>query len=44
MKDIVVGHRTGSAEEIQRTLMHAVAEHCEEKFHDDATVVVIAVQ
>ena len=44
VKDIVVRHRTGSAEEIQRTLMHAVAEHCEEKFHDDATVVVIAVQ
>jgi sigma-B regulation protein RsbU (phosphoserine phosphatase) len=44
VKDIMVRHRTGSAEEIQRSLMQAVTKHCEERFHDDATVVVIAVQ
>ena len=44
VKEIVVRNRTGSAEEIQRKLMQAVSEHCEEKFQDDATVVVIAVQ
>lgn len=44
VKEIVVQHRAGSAEEIQRSLMHAVSQHCEEKFQDDATVVVIAVQ
>lgn len=44
VKEIVVQNRAGSAEEIQRTLMHAVSRHCEERFQDDATVVVIAVQ
>ena len=44
VKEIVVKHRKGSAEEIQRSLMQAVSEHCQEKFHDDATVVVIAVE
>ena len=44
VKEIMVRHRTGSAEEIQRSLMQAVTKHCEERFHDDATVVVIAVQ
>lgn len=44
VKDIVVRNRTGSAEQIQRSLMQAVSQHCEERFQDDATVVVIAVQ
>ena len=44
VKEIVIQNRTGSAEEIQRSLMHAVTQHCEERFQDDATVVVIAVQ
>ena len=44
VKEIVVGNRAGSAEEIQRSLMQAVSQHCEERFQDDATVVVIAVQ
>lgn len=44
VKDIVVRNRTASAEEIQRAVMKAVSAHCEERFHDDATVVVIAVQ
>lgn len=44
VKEIVVRNRTGSAEEIQRSLMQAVSQHCEERFQDDATVVVIAVQ
>lgn len=44
VKEIVVRSRTGSAEEIQRSLMQAVSQHCEERFQDDATVVVIAVQ
>ena len=43
VKEIMVRHRAGSAEEIQRSLMQAVTHHCEERFHDDATVVVIAV-
>lgn len=44
VKEIVLNNRTGSAEHIQRSLMQAVSQHCEEKFHDDATVVVIAVE
>jgi phosphoserine phosphatase RsbU/P len=44
VKEIVVRNRAGSAEEIQRSLMQAVSRHCEERFQDDATVVVIAVQ
>jgi sigma-B regulation protein RsbU (phosphoserine phosphatase) len=44
VKEIVVQNRTGSAEHIQRSLMQAVSQHCEERFQDDATVVVIAVQ
>ncbi len=44
VKDIVIQNRTSSAEEIQRAVMKAVSVHCEERFHDDATVVVIAVQ
>jgi len=44
VKEIVMQNRTGSAEEIQRSLMQAVSQHCEERFQDDATVVVIAVQ
>ena len=44
VKEIMVHHRTASAEDIQRSLMQAVTQHCEERFHDDATVVVIAVQ
>jgi serine phosphatase RsbU (regulator of sigma subunit) len=44
VKEIVVRHRAGSAEESQRSLMEAVSQHCEERFQDDATVVVIAVQ
>jgi len=44
VKEIMVRHRAGSAEEIQRSLMQAVTQHCEDRFHDDATVVVIAVQ
>jgi phosphoserine phosphatase RsbU/P len=44
VKDIVVANRASSAEQIQRTLMHAVSQHCEERFQDDATVVVIAVE
>jgi sigma-B regulation protein RsbU (phosphoserine phosphatase) len=44
VKEIVVGNRTGSAEQIQRSLMQAVSDHCQGKFQDDATVVVIAVQ
>ena len=44
VKEIMIRHRARSAEEIQRSLMQAVAQHCEERFHDDATVVVIAVQ
>jgi sigma-B regulation protein RsbU (phosphoserine phosphatase) len=43
VKEIVLQHRNGSAEEIQRKLMQAVSEHCAERFQDDATVVVIAV-
>jgi sigma-B regulation protein RsbU (phosphoserine phosphatase) len=43
VKEIMVRHRAGSAEEIQRSLMQAVTHYCEERFHDDATVVVIAV-
>jgi sigma-B regulation protein RsbU (phosphoserine phosphatase) len=44
VKEIVVQNRNGSAEHIQRSLMQAVSQHCEERFQDDATVVVIAVQ
>jgi len=44
VKEIVLNNRAGSAEHIQRSLMQAVSQHCEEKFHDDATVVVIAVE
>jgi sigma-B regulation protein RsbU (phosphoserine phosphatase) len=44
VKEIVVGNRTGSAEQIQRSLMQSVSDHCQGKFQDDATVVVIAVQ
>ena len=44
VKEVVARNRARSAEEIQRSLMQAVSEHCEEKFQDDATVVVIAVQ
>jgi sigma-B regulation protein RsbU (phosphoserine phosphatase) len=44
VKEIVIRNRTGSAEQIQRSLMQAVSQHCEERFQDDATVVVIAVQ
>lgn len=44
VKEIVVNNRTGSAEQIQRNVMQAVSQHCEERFQDDATVVVIAVQ
>ena len=44
VKEIVVKDRTGSAEQIQRNVMQAVSQHCEERFQDDATVVVIAVQ
>jgi sigma-B regulation protein RsbU (phosphoserine phosphatase) len=44
VKEIVIQNRTGSAEHIQRSLMQAVSQHCEERFQDDATVVVIAVQ
>jgi phosphoserine phosphatase RsbU/P len=44
VKEIVVTNRQGSAEQIQRSLMQAVSHHCEERFQDDATVVVIAVQ
>ena len=44
VKQIVTQNRTGSAEQIQRSLMQAVSQHCEERFQDDATVVVIAVQ
>ena len=44
VKEIVVRNRTASAEQIQRNLMQAVSDHCHEKFQDDATVVVIAVQ
>jgi len=44
VKEIMVHHRTAQAEDIQRSLMQAVTQHCEERFHDDATVVVIAVQ
>jgi sigma-B regulation protein RsbU (phosphoserine phosphatase) len=44
VKEVVVSNRARSAEEIQRSLMQAVSEHCEEKFQDDATVVVIAVE
>lgn len=43
VKEIVVKNRTGSAEQIQRSVMQAVSQHCEERFQDDATVVVIAV-
>ena len=43
VKEIGIRHRADSAEEIQRSLMKAVTLHCEERFHDDATVVVIAV-
>ncbi|HWC16677.1 MAG TPA: fused response regulator/phosphatase, partial [Terriglobales bacterium] len=44
VKRIVIGNRSGSPEDIQRSLMQAVTEHCEGRFQDDATVVVIAVQ
>lgn len=44
VKEIMVRNRAGSADDIQRGLMQAVTQHCEERFHDDATVVVIAVQ
>jgi serine phosphatase RsbU (regulator of sigma subunit) len=44
VKEIVVQNRTASAEQIQRAVMKAVSVHCEERFHDDATVVVIAVE
>jgi len=44
VKQIVVSNRGGSADQIQRTLMQEVTGHCEGRFQDDATVVVIAVQ
>ncbi|HVH88877.1 MAG TPA: PP2C family protein-serine/threonine phosphatase, partial [Terriglobales bacterium] len=44
VKEIVINNRSVSAEQIQRILMQAVSRHCEERFQDDATVVVIAVQ
>ena len=44
VKQIVVNNRGRSADEIQRRLMQEVTGHCEGRFQDDATVVVIAVQ
>jgi phosphoserine phosphatase RsbU/P len=44
VKHIVVANRGSSADEIQRRLMQEVSGHCEGRFQDDATVVVIAVQ
>ena len=44
VKEVVMRERKSSAEEIQRSLMQTVSDFCEQRFHDDATVVVIAVE
>ena len=43
VKQTVLRNCQSSAEQIQRAVMHAVTQHCEEHFHDDATVVVVCV-
>ncbi|HET9742220.1 MAG TPA: SpoIIE family protein phosphatase [Terriglobales bacterium] len=44
VREIVAANRHASAQEIQRALMQAVSTHCEDRFQDDATIVVIAVE
>jgi sigma-B regulation protein RsbU (phosphoserine phosphatase) len=44
LKQVVLEHRTGSAEDLQRQVMQSVTAHCGDQFQDDATVLVIAVQ
>lgn len=44
VREIVAANRQASAQEIQRALMQAVSTHCEDRFQDDATIVVIAVE
>ncbi len=44
LREVVVAHRAQSADDIQRQLMRSVSQHCNDRFQDDATVLVIAVQ